>query len=138
MPKGPMYNTSAARYDGGIPHVFTSGMLTMGNGSTNDLYGNAAPCDLTVVEAILKIYAAATATGNTAQVRFGAQGDPDSHLDDYSVATLATGVYRLSATEFADATIDAGEVMEFGHTATVATVTAGLAVICLPSAAVAT
>lgn len=138
MPGVPQYNSSAVRWDGQMPFAFTSPAQVFSNGSNNDLGGHTAPCDLQVVEAVLKIYAAATATDDTAQVRFGKQGDPDSHLDDYSIATLATGSHRLSATEFAIKTIDAGEAMEFGNTATAATITVGLAVVCMPRIALAT
>ncbi len=107
--------------------VFQSGLVATEILTTPDGDIQIAPCDLTIIGAVIKNVDAA----DSALMNFGTATDADLYLDAFAVASSAETTTVLSATEFAVTSIAQGARLQWNSTS-MAGMHAYMAVLAIP------
>tara|TARA_R110002153_G_scaffold274298_2_gene448186 strand:+ start:7720 stop:8130 length:411 start_codon:yes stop_codon:yes gene_type:complete len=94
MAKSTDHQTSAGRYDGGLPVVQRVGKTAWATGAVDDLGGFVAPCDLTLVQLDLRVNVAATSAA--ALFNLGTSDTADSAVINYTLENIAAGHYQVA------------------------------------------
>ena len=118
MAKSPTHVTGRAQYDGKLPFVVNSPVMSGSAGSANQ--GTfVAPCDCELVQITKNLISQPTVAAFTVDI--GTRADPDGLMINHSVGTsdpTGTSDIPLSATEVSSAAlaknINKGDVIEFG------------------------
>jgi hypothetical protein len=96
------------------PFIYQSTLMTYATliDANNGVF--ISPCDLEIMGGKCHVVTAVVATGDGG-INIGTPSDSNKYLAGYDVATtyLASQSFNISATEFADTTIDAGEQIDF-------------------------
>jgi len=126
MATAPTYRTSAGQFDGKIPIVVNSPVMSLSSAASSQ--GSfVAPCDGTIVQAAMNLIQAPD--GATAKLSIGKRGAATAY-DQYSIATThATGAIDLPLSGFTSTSVTKGDVIEFATDG--AATTAGLVAITL-------
>lgn len=133
MGKATDHQTSAGRYDGGIPIVQHVPKTAWDTAAVDDLGGFVAPCDLTLVQ--LDVYVNVTATSATAKFNVGDAGDPDQNVDAYPLTDVAAGHYQvpMSDATVVSRTVSAGDYVKFQLQAATAVGSVSFSAVWMPT-----
>lgn len=112
MAKSTDHQTSAGRYDGGLPVVQHAGKTAWSTSAVDDLGGFVAPCDLTLVQ--LDLFVNVAATSADALFNLGTSADADSAVIDYTLENIAAGHYQVPMSDDAviTRTVTAGQYVK--------------------------
>lgn len=87
------YNASAQVWDGAMPMKFGISRAAFATAAQDNLSGLVAPCDLTVVAALIRVLASTTATA--AKLYIGNQTASGAFLTGYPLNAKAAGAYDI-------------------------------------------
>ena len=134
MSKSPEFRTSAGQFDGALPIVINSPIMTLTATAAGlqDQGSFLAPCDLEIVRALIKVLS--STTSSLAALDIGERGDPDSYLDAYPLTDLVAGLHELdlTASQFATLNINKGDVVEFSSPQATAAGVIAVSLVCMP------
>ena len=135
MPSSVEFHTSKGEYDGAIPVVISSGRMAFASGAADSQNGSfVSPCNLTVVQAIIRVLTSATHANSVLNV--GKQGDTDAFLDAYPMNAVAAGVREvpLTVSQWITKDIAKGDVVEFELAQSGNSVgTLAMTLVCMPT-----